>query len=196
MAAISQQPLRARAGHNRAVMLFPQCVTSPRTGAHLTSAVRKRPDSPREAMSSYDWRTALPERNRALPARRTRAFDPWRVGLRCIGPDGQARRGHGRPRRNRRWRHHGRARRDPKSPIREAFTNSWRDMLRVMGMALMNVIPVVTSIFGAAYAVQPAYGSASTRTCIFGSPSWATSWRCSSSRWSATCRTSSAGGRR
>ena len=46
----------------------------------------------------------------------------------------------------------------PKSPIREAFTNSWRDMLRVMGMALMNVIPVVTSIFGAAYAVQPAYG--------------------------------------
>jgi len=31
-------------------------------------------------------------------------------------------------------------------------------MLRVVCMALMNVIPVVTSIFGAAYAVQPSYG--------------------------------------
>jgi MFS family permease len=31
-------------------------------------------------------------------------------------------------------------------------------MLRVVGMALMNVIPVVTAIFGAAYAVQPGYG--------------------------------------
>ncbi len=46
----------------------------------------------------------------------------------------------------------------PRSPIAEAFTNSWRDMLRVVCMALMNVIPVVTSIFGAAYAVQAAYG--------------------------------------
>ncbi len=31
-------------------------------------------------------------------------------------------------------------------------------MLRVVCMALMNVIPVVTTIFGAAYAVQAAYG--------------------------------------
>ena len=31
-------------------------------------------------------------------------------------------------------------------------------MLRVICMSLMNVIPVVTAIFGAAYAVQPAYG--------------------------------------
>ena len=31
-------------------------------------------------------------------------------------------------------------------------------MLRVVCMALMNVIPVVATIFGAAYAVQPAYG--------------------------------------
>src|ERR1700680_3417920 len=31
-------------------------------------------------------------------------------------------------------------------------------MLRVVCMALMNVTPVVTSIFGAAYAVQPGYG--------------------------------------
>jgi len=32
------------------------------------------------------------------------------------------------------------------------------DMLRVVCMALMNVIPVVATIFGAAFAVQPAYG--------------------------------------
>ncbi|MGC5145351.1 hypothetical protein ACPXBW_26515, partial [Escherichia coli] len=32
------------------------------------------------------------------------------------------------------------------------------NMLRVVCMALMNVIPVVATIFGAAYAVQPAYG--------------------------------------
>jgi MFS family permease len=46
----------------------------------------------------------------------------------------------------------------PRSPIAQAFTLSWRDMLRVVCMALMNVIPVVATIFGAAYAVQPAYG--------------------------------------
>ena len=46
----------------------------------------------------------------------------------------------------------------PKAPIVEAFTNSWKDMLRVVCMALMNVIPVVTTIFGAAYAVQVSYG--------------------------------------
>lgn len=46
----------------------------------------------------------------------------------------------------------------PKAPIVEAFTNSWKDMLRVVCMALMNVIPVVTTIFGAAYAVQASYG--------------------------------------
>ena len=46
----------------------------------------------------------------------------------------------------------------PRSPIVVAFKNSWQDMVRVICMALMNVIPVVTSIFGAAYAVQPAYG--------------------------------------
>jgi MFS family permease len=46
----------------------------------------------------------------------------------------------------------------PKSPIIEAFQLSWKDMLRVICMALMNVIPVVATIFGAAYAVQPAYG--------------------------------------
>ena len=46
----------------------------------------------------------------------------------------------------------------PKSPIAEAFRISSKDMLRVVCMALMNVIPVVTTIFGAAYAVQAAYG--------------------------------------
>jgi MFS family permease len=46
----------------------------------------------------------------------------------------------------------------PKSPIIQAFQLGWKDMLRVVCMALMNVIPVVATIFGAAYAVQPAYG--------------------------------------
>ncbi|WP_321816575.1 MFS transporter [Paraburkholderia sp. J69-2] len=45
-----------------------------------------------------------------------------------------------------------------RSPIVEAFKYGWRDMLRVVGIALMNVIPVVTTVFGAAYAVQPGYG--------------------------------------
>lgn len=46
----------------------------------------------------------------------------------------------------------------PKAPIIQAITESWRDMLRVICCSLMNVIPVVTTIFGAAYAVQPGYG--------------------------------------
>ena len=46
----------------------------------------------------------------------------------------------------------------PKAPIVQAFTECWSDMLRVVCMALMNVIPVVATIFGAACAVQPAYG--------------------------------------
>src|ERR1700744_5912253 len=46
----------------------------------------------------------------------------------------------------------------PKAPIVQAFTTSWADMLRVVCMELVNVIPVVATIFGAAYAVQPAYG--------------------------------------
>lgn len=45
-----------------------------------------------------------------------------------------------------------------RSPISEAFKYSWKSMLIVVGVALMNVIPVVTTIFGAVYAVQPAYG--------------------------------------
>src|ERR1700726_587564 len=46
----------------------------------------------------------------------------------------------------------------PRAPIIQAFKLSWRDMLRVVCMALMNVIPVIATIFGAAYAVQAAYG--------------------------------------
>jgi MFS family permease len=45
-----------------------------------------------------------------------------------------------------------------KRPAIQAIRESWADMLRVIGMALMNVIPVVTTVFGAAYAVQPGYG--------------------------------------
>ena len=41
----------------------------------------------------------------------------------------------------------------PRASIVEAFKTSWADMLRVVCMALMNVIPVVATIFGAAYAV-------------------------------------------
>ncbi|HXR45191.1 MAG TPA: MFS transporter, partial [Pseudolysinimonas sp.] len=46
----------------------------------------------------------------------------------------------------------------PRAPIVQALTDSAADMVRVACMALMNVIPVVTSIFGAAYAIQPGYG--------------------------------------
>jgi MFS family permease len=46
----------------------------------------------------------------------------------------------------------------PRAPIIQAFKMNWKDMLRVVCMALMNVIPVVATIFGAAYAVQSAYG--------------------------------------
>jgi MFS family permease len=46
----------------------------------------------------------------------------------------------------------------PKAPIVQAIQENWADMLRVMFCSLMNVIPVVTAIFGAAYAVQPGYG--------------------------------------
>lgn len=46
----------------------------------------------------------------------------------------------------------------PRAPVVEAIKTSWPDMIRVILMALMNTIPVVATIFGAAYAVQPAYG--------------------------------------
>src|SRR3978361_1735880 len=46
----------------------------------------------------------------------------------------------------------------PRAPIPDAFRLSWDDMLRVACMSLMNTVPVVATVFGAAYAVQPAYG--------------------------------------
>jgi MFS family permease len=46
----------------------------------------------------------------------------------------------------------------PRSPVVEAIATSWPDMIRVICMALMNTIPVVATVFGAAYAVQAAYG--------------------------------------
>ncbi len=45
-----------------------------------------------------------------------------------------------------------------RAPIAQAFIYHWADMLRVVCGSLMNVIPVVATVFGAAYAVQPAYG--------------------------------------
>lgn len=45
-----------------------------------------------------------------------------------------------------------------RAPVAEAITTAWPDILRAICMALMTVIPVVATIFGAAYAVQPAYG--------------------------------------
>jgi MFS family permease len=56
----------------------------------------------------------------------------------------------------------------PKAPIFQAITESWRDMLRVMCCSLMNVIPVVTTIFGAAYAVQPGYGIGFAKDVMWG----------------------------
>lgn len=46
----------------------------------------------------------------------------------------------------------------PRSPVIEAIQMGWPDMIRVICMALMNTIPVVATVFGAAYAVQAAYG--------------------------------------
>ncbi|QGF22950.1 MFS transporter [Raineyella fluvialis] len=46
----------------------------------------------------------------------------------------------------------------PGSPVAIAFRESGGNMVRVMLMALMNVIPTVTTVFGAAYATQKSYG--------------------------------------
>ncbi|WP_266031757.1 MFS transporter [Brucella intermedia] len=44
------------------------------------------------------------------------------------------------------------------SPIKEAVQHSSKDMIRVGVMSTMNAVAATISIFGAAYAVQPAYG--------------------------------------
>lgn len=43
-------------------------------------------------------------------------------------------------------------------PILEAVKTHWPDMIRVVLMSWMNVIPIVTTVFGMTYAVQPSYG--------------------------------------
>ena len=45
-----------------------------------------------------------------------------------------------------------------RAPALEAIKYCWPDMVRVMCVALMNTVATVATIFGAAYAVQPAYG--------------------------------------
>src|SRR5439155_7957677 len=45
-----------------------------------------------------------------------------------------------------------------RAPVVEAILDCWGDTIRVGAVALMNTIAVVATIFGAAYAVQPAYG--------------------------------------
>ena len=46
----------------------------------------------------------------------------------------------------------------PAAPIVQAIRESGPDMLRVICMALMNAIPVATTVFGATYATNKAYG--------------------------------------
>ncbi|EEA02477.1 major facilitator superfamily MFS_1 [Burkholderia sp. H160] len=46
----------------------------------------------------------------------------------------------------------------PSSPVVEVLRQSWDDVLRVVCMALVAVIALLATVFGAAYAVQPAYG--------------------------------------
>jgi uncharacterized membrane protein len=77
----------------------------------------------------------------------------------------------------------------PRTPILEAFKYHWHDMLRVICMALMNVIPVVATIFGGAYAVQAAYGILFQARCICGFPYSAIFSPSLLFLWSAICRT-------
>jgi len=46
----------------------------------------------------------------------------------------------------------------PKAPIVQAVRESGPDMLRVVCMALMNAVPLATTVFGATYATNDAYG--------------------------------------
>jgi MFS family permease len=46
----------------------------------------------------------------------------------------------------------------PKAPIALAVRENGSDMLRVICMALMNVVPVAATVFGASYATSKAYG--------------------------------------
>jgi len=46
----------------------------------------------------------------------------------------------------------------PKAPIVQAVRESGPDMLRVICMALMNAVPLATTVFGATYATNDSYG--------------------------------------
>ena len=46
----------------------------------------------------------------------------------------------------------------PKAPIVQAVRESGSDMLRVICMALMNAVPLATTVFGATYATNDSYG--------------------------------------
>jgi MFS family permease len=52
----------------------------------------------------------------------------------------------------------------PKSPIKQAFSESGPDMFRVFCMSLMNCVPVTVNTFGATFATNQAYGNGFTTT--------------------------------
>jgi len=58
----------------------------------------------------------------------------------------------------------------PKAPIIQAFTECWPDMLRVICMAFMNVIPVVTTILALHMQFRQVTVSALINQFIYGSP--------------------------
>ena len=56
----------------------------------------------------------------------------------------------------------------PKAPIVQAVRESGSDMLRVICMALMNAVPLATTVFGATYATNDSYGvNMSTTTYLW-----------------------------
>src|SRR5690606_22247046 len=46
----------------------------------------------------------------------------------------------------------------PEAPIVQVVRENGRDVLRVVLMALMNIVPTTTTVFGASYATSKAYG--------------------------------------
>jgi len=52
----------------------------------------------------------------------------------------------------------------PRAPIVQAVRDSGPDMLRVICMALMNAVPLATTVFGATYATSDAYGIGMSKT--------------------------------
>jgi MFS family permease len=56
----------------------------------------------------------------------------------------------------------------PKAPIVQAIRENGTDMLRVVCMALMNAVPLATTVFGATYATNDSYGiNMSTTTYLW-----------------------------